>query len=225
MRIAISGLSGCGNTTATNSVGKNLNLTVFNFTFRDLAKLLNVEFDVLHTDSPNNLIYDYLTDLFLIRSSLKDNIIVGSRLAAWLIDADLRIWIHAPLSVRAERINKRESEKNSLYEAVLYKTLKRDEQNHQRYLRLYGIDTGDHNDFDITINTQLLTAEQVSSLITEAAKWAKQNHLERKNIHLTRIVGIISERLKISSEQILDIYSNLDIIEIYNKIKFIKIYV
>jgi cytidylate kinase len=211
MRIAISGQSGCGNTTATSNVGKALNLKVHNYTFRDLAKELEIEFETLHRDAPTNFVYDYLTDLQLIRAALSGNVIVGSRLAAWMMDADLRIWLHAPLETRAARINKRESEKNSAYEHVLYKTLLRDKQNHSRYLQLYGI--------DITINTELLSAEQVSSLIVAAAKWASQNSSERKNKHLRRISSIIAEKLQLPMEAVTNPNFQFDVRETYNRVK------
>ena len=220
MRIAISGHSGCGNTTATTNVGNLLKLKIINFTFRDLAKDLGKPFEEIHAEATTHLIYDYLTDLTLIRYSLKnENVAVGTRLAAWLMDAELRIWLHAPLETRAARINKRESEKSFSYEQTLYKTLKRDAQNKKRYLMLYGIDIEDHSDFDVTINTEKLTAEQVSGLIASAANWAKTNALERKNLHLSRIMEIISENLKIPMKDLFDPSQEIDVKKVYDNLQ------
>jgi cytidylate kinase len=219
MRIAISGHSGCGNTTATTNVGQALGLKIVNYTFRDLAKELDMSFDDLHKEAPSNFIFDYLTDLKCIRATLTENIVLGTRLAAWLMDADLRIWLHAPLEARARRINKRESEKAATYEAVLYKTLKRDEQNRNRYLQLYGLDIHDHSDFDITINTDKLTAEQVSSLIVAAAQWASKNQLERKNLHIRRIREIIADKLSLPEQAFIDPSFPIDVKEIFTRLK------
>ncbi|MEN9824422.1 MAG: hypothetical protein RI953_167 [Pseudomonadota bacterium] len=219
MRIAISGHSGCGNTTATTNVGRALGLTIVNYTFRDLAKELGMSFEDLHREAPDNFIFDYLTDLKCIRAALNENIVLGTRLAAWLMEADLRIWLHAPLEARARRINKRESEKEASYEAVLYKTLKRDDQNRKRYLQLYGLDINDHSDFDITINTDKLTAEQVSSLIVAAAQWVSQNKLERKNLHIKRVQTIIADKLKLSPEVFVDPTYEVDVKEIFTRLK------
>ena len=134
------------------------------------------------------------------------------------MDADLRIWLNAPLEERARRINKRETEIGATYEAVLYKTLKRDEQNRKRYLQLYGLDIYDHADFDITINTQKLTAEQVSSLIFAAAQWASKNQLERKNLHIKRIKTIISDKLQIPEQALLDPNYLVDVKEIFERL-------
>jgi cytidylate kinase len=219
MRIAISGHSGCGNTTATTNVGRALGLNIVNYTFRDLAKEIGMSFDELHREAPTNSIFDYLTDLKCIRASLHENIVLGTRLAAWLMDADLRIWLHAPLEARARRINKRESERESSYESVLYKTMKRDEQNRVRYLQLYGLDIHDHADFDITINTDKLTAEQVSSLIVAAAQWATKNKLERKNLHIKRIQTIIADKLKLPEQAFIDPSFDIDVRDIFARLR------
>ncbi len=220
MRVAISGDSGCGNTTATNNVGNALKLKIVNYTFRDLARDLNLNFEQIHKEATTNLIFDYLTDFTLIRNSLANkDIVIGTRLAAWLMDAELRIWLHAPLEARAGRISLRESEKGSSYEQILYKTLKRDEQNRKRYLRLYGLDIDDHNDFDITINTEKLTAHQVSNLIVSAAHWAKDNNLERSNMHLARIQKIIAENLELPLEALQNPDYPISVTDIYSKLK------
>jgi CMP/dCMP kinase len=219
MRIAISGHSGCGNTTATSNVGQALDLKIMNYTFRDLAKELGMTFDDLHKQAPKNFIFDYLTDLNCIRAALNQRIVLGTRLAAWVMEADLRIWLSASLEARAARINKRETEKNVSYEEVLYKTLKRDEQNRKRYLQLYGIDINDHSDFDMTINTEKLTATQVSGLIVAAAQWATENRLDRKNIHIGRIREIIADRLKLPLEALTDPNFPVSVRAIYERVK------
>jgi CMP/dCMP kinase len=213
LRIAISGQSGCGNTTAVHNVGKTLGLNVVNYTFRDLARDLDVPFEEIQKRAGETKVYDFLTDLSLIRASLQPRAVVGSRLAAWLVDADLRVWLHAPLETRAKRIHQRE--KDSLYESVLYRTLQRDEQNRRRYLQLYGIDINDRSDFDIIINTERLTAEQVSSLIVAAARWASQNQLERQNLHLQRIRNMIADSLHIDPKVLVDDSLFVDLRKIY----------
>lgn len=223
MRIAISGHSGCGNTTATTNVGTELGLKIVNYTFRDLARDLNMSFEDIHKEASSNLIYDYLTDLTLIRNALANqNIVIGTRLAAWLMDAELRVWLHAPLETRAKRISMRKNEQSAGYEQILYKTLKRDEQNRKRYLRLYGLDIDDHSDFDVTINTEKLTASQVSGLIVAAAQWAKGNQLERTNMHLNRIQEIIAENLRLPIQAVQDPSYPVSVAEIYNKINKIQ---
>lgn len=215
LRIAISSHSGCGNTTATDNVGKALRLEVVNYTFRDLAKDLDIRFEEIQQQAAESRIFDFLTDLKLVRASLRPRVVVGSRLAGWLVNADLRVWLHAPLEARAKRIYQREPDKHASYESVLYRTLQRDEQNRKRYLEVYGIDINDRSDFDIIINTEKLTAEQVSSLIVAAARWASQNKLDRKNLHLQRIRKIISDNLAIDPKALSDDSIAVDVKKIY----------
>jgi CMP/dCMP kinase len=194
-----------------------LGLEVVNYTFRDLAQDLGISFEEIQREAAKSRIYDLLTDLKLMRTSLRSRVVVGSRLAGWLIDADLRVWLHAPLEARAKRIFQREADKHASYESVLYRTLQRDEQNRKRYLEVYGIDINDRSDFDIIINTERLTAEQVSSLIVAAARWASQNRLDRKNLHLQRIRKIISDHLGIDPRALIDNSIELDPKEIYRR--------
>jgi CMP/dCMP kinase len=197
------------------NVGRTLDLKVVNYTFRDLAADIGVSFEEIHDRSQQNRTFDYLTDLNQIRLSLQPKVVVGSRLAAWLVNADLRVWLQASLEERAKRIFRREVGKGLTYESVLYRTLQRDEQNRKRYLQLYGLDSNDRSDFDIIINTEKLTAEQVSSLIIAAARWASQNQLDRKNLHLGRIRNIISDSLKIDPSVLIDPSVSVDLKAIY----------
>src|ERR1700726_3472067 len=219
LKIAISSHSGCGNTTATNNVGTTLNLEVVNYTFRDLAQDLDLPFEEVQQQAAQSRIYDFLTDLNLMRASLRPRVVAGSRLAGWLVDADLRVWLHAPLEARAKRIFQREADKHASYESVLYRTLQSDEQNRKRYLEVYGIDINDRSDFDIIINTEKLTAEQVSSLIVAAARWASQNQLDRRNLHLQRIRKIISDQLGIDPKVLIDNSIPADPKEIYHRLQ------
>jgi CMP/dCMP kinase len=218
LRIAISSQSGCGNTTATHNVGRALDLQEVNFTFRDLAKALQLPFEEIQRNSAKTKVFDFLTDLHLIRASLQPRVVVGSRLAAWLMEADLRVWLHAPLETRAKRIYQRETDKQASYESVLYHTLRRDEENRQRYLQVYGIDINDRSGFDIIINTESITAEQVSSLIVAAAQWASQNQLDRKNVHLERIHRIIADELNIEPAVLRDPALDYDLPRVYGKL-------
>jgi cytidylate kinase len=200
-------------------VGRTLGLDVVNYTFRDLARDLDIPFEEIQRQAEKARIYDFLTDLKLMRASLHPRVVVGSRLAGWLVDADLRVWLHAPLEARAKRIFQREADKQASYESVLYRTLQRDEENRKRYLEVYGIDINDRSDFHIIINTEKLIAEQVSSLIVAAAGWASQNQLDRRNLHLQRIRKIISDQLRIDPKVSIDDSISVDPKEIYQRLE------
>ncbi len=187
MKIAISGLSGCGNTTACKNVSKALGLKIVNYTFRDLAKEMNLTLDQLQLKSKSDPYYDYLVDQHLIDfATKKKRFVMGSRLAGWLVqDADLRVWLSAPFQERAKRIAAREG---IPLEKALVHTKKRDEENHERYKRYYGVDVDDLGGFGLVLDTSKLSAEQVCAAIVQAAKKAKESG-EKKHGKLALAIG------------------------------------
>lgn len=195
MKITISGFSGCGSTTACNNVAKILGLNVINYTLRNLATDLKIPFEQLQNDASKNPDYDYFVDSRLISlADQSNNCVVASRLAGWLFNnANLRVWLSASIQTRAKRIANRES-KN--VDEVINATMIRDEQNWNRYKKLYDIDVNDHEGFDIVVNTEYLTAEQVSALIIAAAELASQNNLNKPIKAANHIRGILEEKTR-----------------------------
>ena len=93
--------------------------------------------------------------------------VLGSRLAIWVLDdADYRVYLDAPIDVRASRIQKREG---GSFESVRKKTLMRDQRDHDRYLRLYNIDNNDYAFVDLVIDTQDLTPQEIADCIVAEA--------------------------------------------------------
>jgi cytidylate kinase len=81
-----------------------------------------------------------------------DELVLESRLAGWLAaeHADFRFWFDAPLSVRAERIAKREEKPVDRARA---ETERREASERKRYRELYGIDVDDLSIYDAAYNT------------------------------------------------------------------------
>jgi len=82
----------------------------------------------------------------------RDALVLESRLAGWLAGdgADLRIWLDAPLAVRAARIADREGKDP---EAARRETDRREESERKRYREFYGIDIADRSIYDLVYNT------------------------------------------------------------------------
>ncbi len=193
MRIAISGLSGCGNTTACNNVGKALGLKTINYTLRNAADETGFTLADVQKLAASNAEIDYALDSKLARlADSEDNCIVGTRLAGWLIDSDLSVWLHASLATRAGRIASRET--RSLQE-VMKETENRDQMNIDRFKKFYGVDTLKHDHFDLVVNTERLTQQQVAALIAAAAKLAKEGWGKVENPYPEAIKSIISRKL------------------------------
>ncbi|MBI3587647.1 cytidylate kinase family protein [Candidatus Micrarchaeota archaeon] len=198
MKIAISGLTGCGNSTATNNVASALGLPVVNYTMHNMAAESGMDFEEFHAMAQKSDAVDIELDSKIIELAQKADeqsggCVVGTRLAGWLLqDADLRVWLHASLEVRARRVASREG---LPYAEVLQRVSARDDADISRYKRIYGVDINDHEGFDLIVNTEYLTAEQAASLIVAAEKLAKQNRL-KKPIKLARHIRDVIEGKK-----------------------------
>lgn len=193
MKIAISGLSGCGNTTACTNVGTVLKLKSINYTLRNAAEESGLSLQEVQELARLNLEVDYALDAKLTRLAQKEkNCIVGTRLSGWLIDADLTVWLHASLATRAGRIASRE--KRSLQE-VMEETGRRDKLNIDRFKKAYGVNTLKHEHFDLVVNTERLTQQQVAALIVAAAKLAEEGWEKVENPYPEKIKNTIARKL------------------------------
>jgi len=165
VRIAISGKSGCGNTTATRLVGKKLDLRVINYTFHDMAKEMGVTFEEICELAEKDLKYDRHLDDTQVGLAKEAGIVLGSRLAIWLIkDANLKVYLSASPEVRAQRIANRE---HANYELTYDEMMKRDRRDRERYIRLYQIDNDDYYFADLILDTDSLDQHHVTDRIVE----------------------------------------------------------
>jgi len=167
IKIAVSGKSGCGNTTVSKLVASRLGIRFVNFTFRSLAQETGISLrDVLDMAAKDDG-WDKEVDnrqLQLARAS--GGCVLGSRLAIWkLEEADVKVYLRAKAETRAERILNREGDATESPEF----TAERDRQDHNRYLRIYNLDNDDYSFADIVIDTDDLTAEQTADIIVKAA--------------------------------------------------------
>jgi CMP/dCMP kinase len=168
IKIAISGRSGCGNTTVSKMVAERLNLHFINFTFRSLAKERNVELkDILELAAKDDSLDKELDIRQVQLANEGGGCVLGSRLAIWMLkEADLKIYLDASPLTRAERIVNREG--GTLEEVAAF-TASRDKQDHGRYLRIYGIDTDDYSFADLIVDTDNITPENITDMIVEIA--------------------------------------------------------
>ena len=165
--IAISGKSGCGNSTVSRLTAEKLGLRMINYTFHTIAEERGMDFKELCRLAETDPSWDYQLDQKQKELAAAGNCVLGSRLAVWLLeDADLRVFLDAPQDVRAGRIHKREG---GSYEKVFQETLQRDTRDHLRYLKLYTIDNEKYDFVDLVIDTSLFTPEEIAGQIVSRA--------------------------------------------------------
>ena len=169
LRIAISGKSGCGNTTVSKLLAEKLNVTMINFTFRSLAEETGLSLPEIIEKAKTDDSFDVTVDTRQVEMAQKDSCVLGSRLAIWMLkEADIKVYLYASDKVRAERILNREG--GNLEEIASF-TKMRDEQDSSRYKKLYNIDNNDYSFVDLEIDTSLYNpeeiVEQIISLLLE----------------------------------------------------------
>ena len=165
LQIAISGKSGCGNTTTSRLVAARLGLRVVNYTFKDLARDRGVSFDEICRLAETDPQYDRTIDNMQIELAEKGDCVLGSRLAIWLLrQAAVTVYLYASLEVRAGRIAHREGW--TLEKAMIH-TETRDKRDHDRYLRLYGYDVDTFDFADFVLNVETLNQDEVARAVVQ----------------------------------------------------------
>jgi len=99
----------------------------------------------------------------------REDLVLESRLSGWMAGeyADLRVWLDAPLTVRAERIADREGKP---VDQAREETRARAESEAGRYLEYYGIDIGDRSVYDLVVNTARWGPEGVLAVVLGAVE-------------------------------------------------------
>lgn len=161
--IAISGKSGCGNSTVSRLVAEEFKLKLINYTFHNLADERNTEFNTLCLLAESDPQYDYQVDEMQVKLAAAGNCVLGSRLAIWLVkQAALKVYLKATEAVRAGRIHRREG---GAYEEVLAQMRERDRRDTERYKRLYNLNNDEYSFADLIIDTDDLNQHDVAERV------------------------------------------------------------
>jgi cytidylate kinase len=168
LRIALSGKSGCGNSTVSRLIADRLGLPMINYTFKDLARDNGMSFEEVCQKAEQGPEFDYLIDQMQVEMAGTGGCVLGSRLAIWLLrDTAFTVYLDAPPETRAARIAMREG---IPFSVSLEKMLARDKRDRDRYLRLYNWDVDDHSFARLVVDTGSLGPEAVADRIVKAVE-------------------------------------------------------
>ncbi len=174
MIIAVSGFAGSGKTALAKHLVKRLNALGLDVklvapTFKSLAKAKGIDLMEFQKEAEKNPEIDREFDEYIKKEVKKhSNVVVATWLAIYLVDANLSVFLHAPLTERARRIASRD---NMEFEEALKHVKERDEENRQRYLSLYNIDIFRLYEMaDLCINSSQFSIEQEVDLILSTLK-------------------------------------------------------
>lgn len=169
--IAIAGLHGVGKTVYAKAVAERYGLRYVSagVLFRKLAGergMSLVEFSELakHDDS-----IDKEIDRRTVEEAKVGGCVLDGLLVAWMAKdyADLKIWLKAPLKIRAGRVQNREGK---TLEEALEETIARERAEAERFKAYYGIDLNDLSIYDLVIDTSKFSIEGVKRIIFAAVE-------------------------------------------------------
>ncbi len=165
LRVAISGKSGCGNTTVSTLLSQKLGVKLINYTFRQLAAEKNMTLAQVIEAAKNDDSYDKYVDKHQVELALEESCVLGSRLAIWMLkDADLKVYLFASDETRAGRVFHREG--GDLQQIKDF-TAMRDREDTGRYKEFYGIDNNDYSFVDIVIDVNDKTPDEIVQIILD----------------------------------------------------------
>ena len=168
LRVAISGKSGCGNTTVSRLVAAALGLQVVNYTFKNLAQERGMSFEEVCLLAETDPQFDLAVDRRQVQLAEQGGCVLGSRLAIWLLkDSAFTVYLEASLAVRAGRIARREGK---LLGDAVAETDMRDRRDHDRYDRLYGFDVDSYGFATLVVDAEHNDQDEVARLIVEGAR-------------------------------------------------------
>jgi cytidylate kinase len=173
LKITVSGPPGSGKSTLSKLLSARLGMELVSMgdIFRKLANDRCMSLDELGTLARCNDEIDRKLDEAQKKiAKEKDNIILEGRLSGFLVDADLKVWLKAPLEIRAERIAKRE---NKPVSSAMKETSEREECERVRYLNYYNIDIRDLSVYDIVIDSSRLSPEEICEIVGKAVECLK----------------------------------------------------
>ena len=168
MKITLSGLPGSGTTTVAKILSERLNLEYISagIIFRRLAKESGLSLAEFGKMAENDSEFDLMIDKRQKEVAMnKDDILVEGRLSGFMVDADLKVWIDAPLDVRAKRIVERE---NVPLKEATEDIVVREACEHTRYMSYYNIDLKDLHIYDLIIDSSKLDPQSIADKIISA---------------------------------------------------------
>jgi predicted cytidylate kinase len=175
--ITLGGLPGSGKTTVARLLADKLKMEYINAgdIFRNLAAKKGMTLEEFGFFAERNPNIDRAIDKKLLEIARRDNVILEGRLAGIMLELNdveaLKVWLEAPLETRVGRVSGRDSKS---HEAALSDTQAREKSEWDRYYNIYHVDIRDLSVYNMVVQTQDKTPEQIADEIIDRFKELKK---------------------------------------------------
>jgi len=171
MIIAIAGPIGVGKSTVARALAERLGYRYISGgeVFREIARERGISVVEVNRLAESDPELDRALDRRQAELAKLGDCVVESRLAGWMVDADLRIWLRAPVEVRAARVARREGQEVA---AAQQELVERERSEWARYKGMYGIDIDDLTPYHLVLDTTLWAAEAIVEALVALARTA-----------------------------------------------------
>ena len=159
--ITVSGLIASGKTTTARALAERLGLRYLSAgeVMRRWAAQRGVSLLRFSEMAEQDHSIDRELDRLQVELTRGGNLVLDSRLGGWFVAADMKVWLRAPLEVRAQRVSEREGVP---VEVAHQELLRREESERRRYREIYGIDLDDLSPYHVVLDTSRWTPEEVT---------------------------------------------------------------
>ncbi|PKL64486.1 MAG: cytidylate kinase [Methanomicrobiales archaeon HGW-Methanomicrobiales-3] len=177
MRITVSGLPGSGTTSLSRYLAERHGFDMISAgeVFRQLAREHNMELAAFGRLAEEDPSYDKMIDARQKEiAQTQNNIIVEGRLSGWMVpQADLKIWLYAPIGCRIKRIATRDEVTDEKTAEAL--TLEREACEAGRYRSYYDIDINDLSIYHLVLDSERWNIEGLGAIVDTAISQLKKN--------------------------------------------------
>jgi cytidylate kinase len=176
MRITVSGLPGSGTTSLSRYLAEQHGFSMISAgdVFRHLALEHNMELAEFGRFAEQNESFDKMIDARQKEiAAQRDNIIIEGRLSGWMVDdADLKIWLFAPIGCRIKRIIFRDHVADEKTAAEI--TIERERCEAGRYRSYYNIDINDLSIYHMILNSEYWGIAELGAIVDTAITGLKK---------------------------------------------------